>query len=131
MSTSVLSVEVAPTLYIEKLCVTLYIKHFKSTNILSNFVLTQVFHWSRPCNRPYGPRVGSKSRRVVRKSAGKCRVGYEIPDRTVKLQTGQFCSRGGCRTSPKPLTDKPDHKQIGHKEKQTSQEHVPDPSRQD
>ena len=43
------------------------------------------FHW----NRPYDPRVGCKSRRVGRKSAGKWWVGYEIPNRTVKLQTGR------------------------------------------
>ena len=44
-----------------------------------------------------------------------------------------FCSasRRSTRTSPKPLTDKPDHKQTSRKDKQTSREHVPDPSRQD
>ena len=33
--------------------------------------------------------LGCKSRRVLRKCAGKCRVGYEISDWTVKLQTGR------------------------------------------
>ena len=41
-----------------------------------------------------------------------------------------FCtaSRRSIMTSPKPLTDKPDHKQTNPKDKQTSWEHVPDPS---
>ena len=30
--------------------------------------LMQVFHWSRPCNRPYDSRVGYKSSRVMGKS---------------------------------------------------------------
>ena len=34
-------------------------------------------------------------------------------------------------TSPKPLTDKPDRKQTNCKDKQRSQDQVPDPSRQD
>ena len=44
-----------------------------------------------------------------------------------------FCtaSRRTSTTSRKPLTDKPDHKQTSHKDKQTGLEHVPDPSRQD
>ena len=91
------------------------------------------FHWNRPCNRLYDPRVGCKSRRVGRKSAGKWWVGYEIPDRTVKLQTGRNGHTDSCRvgdvfhtacrrtstTSPKPLTDKPDHKQKSRKDTQT------------
>ena len=40
-------------------------------------------------------------------------------------------SRRSTMTSPKPLTDKPDHKQTSRKDKQTGLEHVPDPSRQD
>ena len=46
---------------------------------------------------------------------------------------GVFCtaSRRSTTTSPKPLTDKLDHKQTSRKDKQTSQERVPDPSRQD
>ena len=44
-----------------------------------------------------------------------------------------FCmaSRRSTTTSPKPLTDKPHHKQTSRKDKQTSREHVPHPSRQD
>ena len=44
-----------------------------------------------------------------------------------------FCtsSRRTTTTSPKPLTDKPDHKQTSCKDKQTSWEHVLNPSRQD
>ena len=36
------------------------------------------FHWNRQCNRPYNPRVGCKSRRVGRKSAGKWWVRIHI-----------------------------------------------------
>ena len=32
----------------------------------------QMSHWSRLCNRPYDPRAGCKSRRVVEKKAQKC-----------------------------------------------------------
>ena len=42
-----------------------------------------------------------------------------------------MASRRSTTTSPKPLTDKPDHKQTNRKDKQTRWEHVPDPSRQD
>ena len=64
--------------------------YYRKQSIASNWSncmklnLMQCFHW----NRPYDPRVGCKSRRVGRKSAGKWWVGYEIPDRMVKLQTG-------------------------------------------
>ena len=37
-------------------------------------------------------------------------------------------SRRSTTTSPKPLTDKLDHKQTSCKDKQTGLEHVPDPS---
>ena len=36
--------------------------------------------------------------------------------------------RVGTTTSPKPLTDKPDHRKTSCKDKQTSGEHVPGPS---
>ena len=55
---------------------------FRDGGIKVIVMFMQVFHWSRPCNRPYDPRVGCKSRRVMRKSVGKLWVGYEIPDRT-------------------------------------------------
>ena len=44
-----------------------------------------------------------------------------------------FCtaSRRSITTSPKPLTDKPNHKETSRKDKQTSHEHVPDPFQQD
>ena len=44
-----------------------------------------------------------------------------------------FCtaSHRSITTNPKPLKDKPDHKQTGCRDKQTSREHVPDPSQQD
>ena len=51
----------------------------------------------------------------------------------ISHRVGNFFCTASCRTSttsPKPLTDKPDHKQTSHKDKQTSMEHVPDPSRQ-
>ena len=44
-----------------------------------------------------------------------------------------FCmaSHRSTMTSPKSLTDKPDNKQTSRKDKQTTWEHVPNPSRQD
>ena len=39
-----------------------------------------------------------------------------------------MASRRSTMTSPKPLADKPDNKQTSLKDKQTSREHVPDPS---
>ena len=95
--------------------------------------LMHVFHWSRPCNQPYNSRVGWESRRVVGKSAQKWWVSYEIPVISIptRRRVGDiFCmaSRRSTMTSPKPLTDKPDHKQTSNKDKQTSREHVPDPS---
>ena len=96
----------------------------------------------RQKHKPYDPRVGCKSCRVVRKSAGKWWVGYEIPDRynyrqavmtfPTRRRFGDVfytASRRSITTSPKPLTDKPDDKQTSLTDKQTSQEHVPDPSR--
>ena len=53
---------------------------------------------------------------------------------TTRRRVGDiFCmaSHRSIMTSPKPLTDKPDHKQTSRKDKQTSREHVPDSSRQD
>ena len=47
-----------------------------------------VFHWSRPCIRPYNSRVGCESRRIVGKKAQKCCVGLDVHDRMVHLQTG-------------------------------------------
>ena len=79
---------------------------------------------------------------TVRKSAPKCRAGYEIPTgrytyRQVvmaiptRCRVGDvFCtaSRRSTTTSPKPLIDKPDNKQTSRKDKQTCREHAPDPS---
>ena len=44
-----------------------------------------------------------------------------------------FCtaSRRGTTTSPKPLTDKLDHKQTSGKDNQTCREHVSDPFQED
>ena len=51
----------------------------------------------------------------------RCRVGDVF----------YMASRRSTTTSLKPLTDKPDYKQTSRKDKQTSREHVPDPSRRD
>ena len=50
---------------------------------------------------------------------------------TTRRRVGDdFCkaSHTSIVTSPKPLTDKPHHKQTSHKDKHTSLEHVPNPS---
>ena len=100
----------------------------------------QVFHWNQPCNRPYDSRVGDKICRVLEKKPTKMLSQLRNPQH-VSIVTGHdehpekmyrrghFCTASGRNTtSPNPLTDQPDHKQTRRKDKQTSWEHVPDPS---
>ena len=105
----------------------------------------QVFHWSRPCNRAYDSRVGCKvvelrekarenAESVMKSPTGRYSYRQAVMTFPTRCRVGDvFCSasRRSTTTSPKPLTDKPDNKQTSRKDKQTSREHVPDPSRQD
>ena len=88
----------------------------------------------------------------VAKVVGSWKKGSKNAESVMKSPTGQysyrqvvmaittrrrvwdiFCmaSRRSTTTSPKPLRDKPYHKQTDRKDKQASLEHVPDPFRQD
>ena len=105
-------------------------KHiFESSRSGSTLNISALKHnalfWNRPCNRLYDPRVGCKSRRVVRKRARKCRVSYESPTgwytyrqdimaTPTRRRVGDVFCPASCRsttTSPKPLTDKPNNRQ--------------------
>ena len=101
----------------------------------SKKTLKQVFHWSRPCNQPYDSRVSCKSRAepVMKSPTGRYNYRQAIMTFPTRRRVGDvFCtaSRRSTTTSPKPLTDKLDKKQTSCKDKQTSREDVPDPSRQ-
>ena len=101
----------------------------------------QCFHWNRHCNRPYDPRVGCESRRVIEKrretdeSVLKSPTGWysyrqdvmTFPTRCRVRDVYCTVSRRSMTTSRKPLTDKPDHKQTSHKDKQTGLEKHTEP----
>ena len=104
-----------------------------------------VFHWSRPCIRPYDSSVGYKSRGIVEKrcknaeSVKKSPTGWYIYRQDVvttlirRRVRDVYCTscRRSTTTSPKLLTEKLDHKQTSRKDKQTSPEHVPGLCQQD
>ena len=102
-----------------------------------NFLhLMQVFHWSRPCNRPYDPRVGCKSCRVVEKRSenaesvmksptGRYTYRQDVMTFLTRRKAGDvYCtaSRRSTTTSPKPLTDKPYQVPASRTDKQTGLE---------
>ena len=107
--------------------------------------LILVFHWSRPCIRPYESRVGCESRGIVEKRHKKAELVKNSPtghhtyrqDVVIILTRHRvsgvywMASRRTTMTSPKPLTENPDHKQTSRKDKQTSRGYLPDPCRQD
>ena len=71
---------------------------------------------------------------VIKSPTGRYSYRQDVMSIPTRRRVGYvFCtaSRKTTITSPKPLTDKPEHKQTSRQDKQTSQEHVPDPSRQD
>ena len=68
---------------------------------------------------------------VMKSPTGQYSYRQDVMAITTRRRVGDvFCtaSHRSTTTSPKPLTDKPDHKQTSRKDKQTSQEHVPNPS---
>ena len=68
---------------------------------------------------------------VIKSPTGRYSYRQVVMAITIRHRIGDvFCtaSHRSITTSPKPLTDKPDHKQTSRRDKQTSQEHVPDPS---
>ena len=99
-------------------------KYFKNRTTLGP-VVKVVGSWEK----------GRKNAESVMKSpAGQYSYRQDVMSIPTRHRFGDiFCmaSRRSTTTSPKPLTDKQDHKQTGHKIKQTSWEHVFDPSRQD
>ena len=71
---------------------------------------------------------------VMKSTTGQYSYGQDVMSIPTRHRVGDvFCtaSRRSITTSPILLTDKPHHKQTSRKDKQTSREHVPDPSRQD
>ena len=98
-----------------------------------------LFHWSQPCNRPYdlvAKVVGSWEKgRKNAESIMKSPIGrYSNRQDVISIPTRRrvrdvFCmaSRRSTMTSPKPITDKPDHKQTSRNDEQTSRQHVSDP----
>ena len=106
--------------------------------------IMQVFHWTDPVTHPMT--LGSVAKVVASwenasknaESVMKSMTGwYSYRQVVMSIPTRHrvgdvFCMaiRRSTTGSPKPLTDKLHHKQTSRKDKQTSREYVPDPSRQ-
>ena len=104
------------------------------------------------CSTGADPVTDSTTLGLVAKVVGSWEKAHGNAELVMKSPTGRYCykqdvmsiptrhrvgdvfcmaSRRSTTTSPKPLTDKPDHKQTSRKDKQTTREHVPNSSRQD
>ena len=88
--------------------------------------LMQVFHWSRPCNRPYDARFGCKrSESVMTSPTGRFTYRQDVMAFPRRCRVGDvYCmaSRRSATTSPKPLTDKPYQVPTSHTDKQAGLE---------
>ena len=76
-----------------------------------------VFHWTRPCKRPFESRVGCESSGIVEKRpesvqnalAGRHTYREDVMTSPIRCRVGDILctvSHGSNTTSPKPLTDK-------------------------